>query len=242
MVTLVLMKRLLIIIFVALASKWSIGQGIFHYYTGLILPKKEAPVHTDRLIMDFYYNTWQELPQGIQVKPYSIGFNVSRIYDIPFGHSWAGIGIGWGFSSHNIHHNGEFVGIVDPNTGAQYTDLQPLPDNYEYSKNKISLNYVDVPFEFRLRTKGKEGKKRFRFYPGFRIGYRINIHTATIDNEGKFKTYNFPNAQPLQYGATLRTGIGIWNLYGYYSLTKVFQDGKGVDLQPFHLGISITVF
>lgn len=241
------MKALLSILFVATLYVNSYGQGIFHYYTGLILPDKDAPLRTDRLGLDLYYGSWLDMPEGIKYSPFSVGVNVFRIYDIPFGHSPFGIGIGYGLSSHNIHHNGSFVHFTDSISGKKMVDLVPNPDNYKPRKNKLSINYFEIPFELRFRTKRKlnkngEMKGPFRFYPGFKVGYLVNIHTSRKDNTGKYKEYNFANIEKIRYGATLRVGFGKMSIFGFYALNTLFKEDNPVGLQSFSVGVSFLTF
>ncbi len=242
------MRSLLIILLFASMSVQNLSaQGIFHYYTGLILPDKDAPMRTDRLGIDLYYNTWQEIPKGVKISPRSIGVNVFRIYDIPFGHSPIGIGIGYGLSSHNVHHDGQFVTGTDSISGIDFTKLVPYANKHNYTKNKISMNYFEIPFELRFRSKKKANKNGvmrgpFRFYPGFKIGYLANIHTARRNDLGRFKEYNFKAIDRIRYGATLRIGYGKFAFYGFYSLSKLFKNDTSSSLQPISIGISFLTF
>lgn len=241
------MKRFLLITILLISFKGVFAQGIFHYYTGLILPDKDAPLKADRFGVDLYYNSWLNLPPGIKTSPKSIGVNLFRIYDIPFGHSPFGCGFGFGLSSHNVHHNGSFVEQIDVNTGEIYTSLNKLPENYEYRKNKVSINYFEIPFELRFRTKKKfktnmNPRGPFRIYPGFKVGYLVNIHSSVKNNDGKYKYYNYAHLDKVRYGATLRIGYGRTSLYGFYSLTNLFKEGKGVELQSYAVGLSFMAF
>ncbi len=204
-------------------------------------------MRTDRLGVDLYYNSWMETPQGIKISPRSIGVNVFRIYDIPFGHSPIGIGIGYALSSHNVHHNGQFIMGVDSVSGNEFTRLEPYPSGYSYRKNKLSINYFEIPFELRFRSKKKPNKNGivrgpFRFYPGFKVGYLANIHTSRKNDQGKFKEYNFNVLDRFRYGATIRIGYGKFALYGFYSLNNLFKNKESTVLQPFSVGISFLTF
>jgi len=222
------------------------AQGIFHYFTGLFLQDSSSVVKTDRFGVDLYYNSWITSPKDINVRPNSIGFNVYRMYDITFGKSNFGIGLGYGLSSHNVHHNGSFNKILDT-LGNTFTQLTPFPDEYEYRKNKISINYFEIPFEFRFRTKRKEKtdgtvSSFFRFYVGFKAGYLVNIHTTLKNKQGKFKYYNYDNLDRFRYGATARIGYGRFSFYGFYALNDLFKDDKSTSLQSFALGLSFSGF
>ena len=86
---------------------------------------------------------------------------------------------------------------------------------------------------------------------GFKIGFLIHsgwrykgeeYRDIRNDTNGniKFKEHGVPNLEKIRYGATLRGGYGPFNLHIYYSLSKLFSDGQGIDLQPITFGISIN--
>ncbi len=231
--------RCLIIALLMIGSLSANAQGLFNYYTGLFLPNSGKPERHDRLVIDVMHANWQELPPGINVKPYSHGVQIFRLFDIPFGKSGLGMAIGPGISAYNIHFNGGYNEIVDMNSNETFSRFVPFQPTYEYRKHKLSLNFVDLGFEFRFRTKGD---RRFRFYPGFKGGWLFNIHIATVDTEGKYKGYNFSNLNRIRYGATLRIGWHRFMFTGYYALNGLFQENKGQDLRMWSAGMSLFLF
>jgi hypothetical protein len=194
----------------------------------------------DRIAIDFYTNRFTGLPKDIQQGDYSFGLGVYWYKDLPFGpKSRAAFAFGLGFSSINMHHNGAFS-TVDSLGINNFTTLQKLPDNLEVFKNKVSFNYVDVPLELRFRN--MSGKHKIRFYPGFKAGVLVNNHTKYRDNDIKIKIFDLPNRMMYQYGPTLRI---MWNkiaLYGFYSLTPLFEPNKGPQIYPISIGISWVRF
>lgn len=215
------------------------GQFNFaEMYQGWFPRKDSAPPVMHRLTVDLLFDRWLDDPAGISLEPYSIGVNVCRMIDIPFTKSF-GIGIGPGFSSQNFHHNGQFVTTQD-SLGNNFTILEPFPTSYFYKRNKISLNFVEVPFELRFRS---ASKPRFSFYPGFKFGYLFNAHTKTIDNTGKYKNYNVPNLNPFRYGISLRLGWGnAFHIYAFYQLSGMFEENKGTVVNPFSIGFTFYIF
>jgi len=151
-------------------------------------------------------------------------------------------------SSHNVHHNGYFSDSSVAGSANTYTNFYPNdPSAGKFRKNKISTNYFEIPFELRFRTKRKKNSAGnvvgpLRLYPGFKVGYLVNIHTSVKNQNGKFKEYNFPNAERFRYGATLRIGYGKIAFFGFYSLTNLFKADQGVGLQPFSVGVSFMTF
>ncbi|MDQ3191376.1 MAG: PorT family protein [Bacteroidota bacterium] len=193
------------------------------------------PVY-DRFILDLTIDNWLNVPNGVKTRIWSPGFSVSVFNDIKFRESAFGFAFGLGLSSHNVHHNGIFVETLETDTSSAFTSL--IPRTTPYKKNKLSANYIELPFEFRIRT---NGKNPFRFYPGVKVGYLFNIHKKVIDDTGKWKFYTFPNANPLRYVATARLGYGKINLTGSYGLNSIFRNNKGVELIPFSVGISLMM-
>lgn len=47
---------------------------------------------------------------------------------------------------------------------------------------------------------------------------------------------------PYRLAATARLGYGAWNLFAEYALTPLFNDGKGPELTPFTVGLTIIGF
>lgn len=194
----------------------------------------EPPVSQDRFILDFNNDMWLEHPDSISPRGYSLGIGSYIMYDYIIAKSPISFAWGYGFSSHNIHHDGVF--IEDTVDNKQYTRLLPLPENYAYSKNKVTSTYIEVPLELRFRTRGSTP---FKLYVGGRIGYLVNFHTKTKDDAGKRKIYGFENANSLRYGLTGRIGVGQINICGFYGLSTLFKEGEGDRIVPWSVGLSI---
>jgi len=192
---------------------------------------------SDRLFIEPVLNNWVDVPKDIEVRTYSLGFDASYLWDIRFGTSNFSFAPGIGFSSHNVHHNGSFEEIDSTNGG--YTDLKPFPSGYSYKKNKLSMNYLEVPLELRFRT---NGYSPFRLTAGVKVGVLLDAHTKTKDDDGTHKFKPLPNTLPYRYGVFGRIGYSWFSIVAFYSLTNVFEDGEGVELVPVSLGISITPF
>jgi hypothetical protein len=197
--------------------------------------KKREPV--DKVIIDLGYADWLARPQGIEVKPYSNSADINLYFDYPFGASPFGFAWGAGISSRALHINGSIVYRVDAQ-GNQFTAIEPI--NGKYRVNKLVLNYVTVPAEFRIRS---ARKPTFRLFLGGRAGYLIGSHTTYVDKDSKIKVYRIKNLDPFTYGLTARIGIGRIQLTGYYALNETFKKGKGEPgLTPYSIGINIVPF
>lgn len=191
-----------------------------------------APAGQDRFLLDFHNDLFLTLAPGMEIRPYSPGINASIMYDYPFGTSAISFAWGYGFSSFNIHHNGRFDRDVEEEG---FVKFYPYPDGYEYAKNKLSANFVEIPIELRLRTKGNN---KFKLYLGGKVGYLVNIHTKIIDEDGKRKYYQLPETSRLRYGATARIGMNRIALFGFYSFSPFLKENKGVELIPVTVGLT----
>jgi hypothetical protein len=238
-----MMKRLLVVLAI-ITPLFSMGQGLFSYFK--LTADDSRYERFDRIAVDFNFDNWDNMPDGIKPRFASLGVNAYFYKDIPFSrYSNTAFAFGIGISSHNVHSNGEIVYQLN-SAGQSYTALVPFPDGYNYKKNKLAVNYLEVPLELRFRTKYKRDetpyKLRFRCYPGFKAGYLLSSHRKLKDDNTKIKVYNVENLMQYRYGPTLRFTFHRVSLYGFYSLTPLFNSGRGEDMYQYSLGLSLMFF
>lgn len=202
-------------------------------YTGWFLPKNDSLPRMDRVILTANWQTLTSSPPGVKISPFSAGASVTRVFDMPFS-KHLGIGLGIGFSWHNIRHNGEFITEIRPDE-TSYTHWQPFAGNREYKINKLTLIFLDGVFQFRVRFGELYG---FRIYPGFKGGYLISDYRKYKDDDSKMKIYNTNHLMQYRYGPTVHISYGNFAVSGFYSLTPLFEKDKGVPTQVISLGIS----
>ena len=195
----------------------------------------EPPVSQDRFIVEFQTAAFLESVDGMEVRPWSPGVNAYIMYDYQLGKSPISFAWGYGFSSFNVHTNGNFVEDTLSNGFVRFMEF---PDNYSWKKNKLSVNFLEVPIEFRLRTRSE---LIFKLSAGGKIGYAVNIHTKTIDDDGKRKFYQVPELSKFRYGLTARIGIGRFSAYGFYGLSHFFKENRGVELTPVTVGMTFQL-
>lgn len=214
------------------------SQGLFKYFKWTAY--SDGPEKMDHVVIDVNHDRFQALPVGISQSYFSVGVDAYMFHDHPVNKkgtvAWA---LGLGYSGMNVHHNGQFIYEVQGSNTT--THLLPYPDGLKIYKNKISLNYVEVPFELRFRTMNKSIEERnvanFRFYVGFKGGVLVNSHTKYRDDETKVKVFDIENLLLYRYGPTLRIGFKKLSFHAFYSLTSIFETGKGPELYPFSIGL-----
>lgn len=210
--------------------------GIMRFYT-LYAPTETSAEKFDRFNTDFFYNSWLGDVNGVETKFYSIGNNLNLMFDIPFSKtSRFGIGIGLGYSHFSIRHDGQFN---FGNNNTEYTQLSQYTGTDKWI-NRTAFNFIEIPFEFRIRA--RKERPKFKFYPGFKVGYLAGMYHKWRIDDKKYKEFNFPDQQKLHYGPTLRIGINNIMLFGYYDLTVLFSNSNSNQLQLFSAGISIGWF
>jgi hypothetical protein len=58
----------------------------------------------------------------------------------------------------------------------------------------------------------------------------------------RVKFREIQNMERFSYGPTLRIGYRWIHVYGYYSLSKIFQKDKGPDLYPISVGLLLMPY
>lgn len=201
----------------------------------------------DRLIFELTHDNWSfdsddELVfvDDYSTRWYSRGISLYFMYDVVFGNSNFSFAPGLGFQSTNVFHNGRL--IVNDSTG--YTEFHELGDLEDFRKNKLNITYIDIPLELRFRTRPNARGSSFKIGLGFKGGIRVDSKTKikhAVDGDMKvFKEKRLANLNRFRYGPTFRIGYGVFNVVAYYSLTEVFEDGRGPSLIPFSVGISLN--
>lgn len=197
---------------------------------------------------DFTQNTWLNAPEGIETEFISGGLGISFLYEFNVISSHLGIAPGIGYSVAGVksnavieyQYNNDFTEIV-------YTDLKLYDDSSEIIKSKLSVSYMEIPLEIHLHLKPNERGKSFLIAPGFRAGLNVGDflklkYHQTNPGYDKTKYYNIENIESFRYGISLRLMYYKFGLYTYYQLNDLFEKGKGPEITPFAIGITVSPF
>ncbi|MBW7867682.1 MAG: PorT family protein [Brumimicrobium sp.] len=214
--------------------------GIGWFFSGFKAYEVEKLRKYDRLIIDLVYNDWHGDTKAFKSPWSSIGINAAFMFDIPFTQAnTVGMGIGIGISHYSNRTKWQFSrDFLNKATLASDFNASNMPKS-----NLYGANYIELPIEFRFKTKGIQ---HFKFFVGGKIGYRLNDYTKEVyRKDGKnypIKQYNFIDSNPLRYGITARIGIRNWALFGAYYFSPIFKRKESVQLYPFSIGISVSWF
>ena len=153
--------------------------------------------------------------------------------NISLAKSYVGLVSGMGLSFNNYRFENPYT--LDK--GQNMTlPIELDPDNL--SKTKLAISYLNVPLllEFQIPVNQHEG--RLFVNAGIIGGVKIGSHTKVKYGNNKEKDRSGFNLNSFNYAATARVGYKDVSIFAKYSLTPLFQTGKGPELTPFTIGIS----
>jgi len=192
-----------------------------------------------------YTDIMMKMPSGIDQRAINQGVTLLGTYNIPFGKSDFSFAIGLGLSSHNIFGNFYINSTPDSTT------FFKIPDSINYKKSKINVSYLEVPLEFRFKSKTKVSVA-----VGFKGGLMIasswkyigdgpistNNFTLNDTQKQRVKFWGIENLEQFTYGPTLRIGYKWFNVYGYYMISQMFTKNQGPDMYPISVGFVLMPF
>ena len=224
--------------------------------------KKRKPPKKEMVLINMNFDSWLNHPSTVSPKWFSSrGVDISLLYDYVIAKSNFSLAAGVGFNSHNVHMDAFPItyqvskesGIGQQESVYSYTHLDSdFFNGQNITVNKLSTNFIDIPMEFRYRSKPHKNGKRIAASLGFKLGWLVQSHTKTkVDQdyyyEGvnfgrKIKTYNIPNLTQFRYGVTARVGYANFYINLFYSLTPLFNKDTGTEATPLSVGIGFSPF
>jgi len=166
----------------------------------------------------------------------SLEFNFN-FYELNIGLSknYVGLVSGMGLSFNNYRFENDYT----LQKGSIRTEPVALDPN-NLAKTKLAVSYLNVPLllEFQIPVNNREG--RLFLSAGVVGGVKIGSHTKVKYGNDKEKDRSGFNINSFNYAATARVGYKDIALFAKYSLTPLFESGKGPGLTPFTIGISFT--
>ncbi|MGB1207230.1 MAG: porin family protein [Chitinophagales bacterium] len=145
-------------------------------------------------------------------------------------------GLGFDFSNYGFAQNV----MLEKNTNP--LAVTTLSDEVDLKKNKLHTIFLNVPLMINFET-NKNKSKSFRASAGVYAGVLLGGKTKQKNNEGDItKVKDDFNINRFRYGLTGQIGVGPINFFANYSLTPMFNDGLGDNLQPLTVGLSVIPF
>lgn len=187
-----------------------------------------------------FTDIWMNKPAGMKTRTINQGVNVFGTYNLPFGKSNFSFAIGVGITVHNLYWNYYFN-----ERATDSLQFSKTPDSISYKRSKLTMPYLEIPLEFRFKTKSK-----FAVSLGFKVGYMIYSHSKWVGDDYLWQSGNtlkasfkdIKNLEKFAYGPTFRVGYKWFHLNAYYSLSNIFTKGKGIDMYPVSVGFVLLPF
>ena len=113
---------------------------------------------------------------------------------------------------------------------------------YSYQKSKLMLASLRIPLMLEYQSNAKMKSNSFHVGAGAVGCVRMWSHTKNEINNSKTKNKGDFYVNPFIIQGMATVGWGIINLYGTYSFTEMFRNGKGPTAYPFEVGITLIGF
>lgn len=192
----------------------------------------------DQFYVGISYSNIQNAPQGFdQIKISSnVVFGFLRDFPLNKKRTWA-IAPGLGFRISNINHN---LLITENNSTTNYSILTS-----EFNKNKLILNYLELPLEIRWRNSTPESHKFWRIYSGVKLSYLIYDINKYEAFDTKIRSKQNSDLNKLQLGAYITAGWNTWNAFLYYGITPIFNEptinNETLKLNQLNIGLMFYI-
>lgn len=219
----------------------TIVLGLILLFTGDVFSQviSESAKRKVTIGMDLYTDIWQDVPADMSLRTINQGFNVFAMYNFQIGESnTTTFAVGLGLDNHNMYSDTRIENVT-----ADTIVFAPLEGNV-YQRSKINLTYISIPMELKFKFKND-----MKFGAGFKLQYLASSkdkYIGDVPNEevGRqmVKRKKINSLETYAYGFTLRVGYKAVNLFGYYQISDIFEKGKGPELYPISVGITLTPF
>jgi hypothetical protein len=232
---------------------FSIAAGATFAQTGETTRKTGRPDIPGTFVVELGINRGLEAPDDFSIGLWgSRTVNVYYQYDIRILKSRFSLVPGIGVSLERFKFkNFAVMGYDDTDS---LTLLSPVDAGYpRLKKSQLITNYVDLPIALKYSTNPEDPNRSFNIAAGGRIGYLYDSFSKLKYREDgeikQLKDKQAFNLNKIRYGVFLKVGVGNFNVFSYYNLTNLFEDGKGLsekgiyqDFNTFTVGLSLSSF
>ncbi len=183
-------------------------------------------------------NNFMDLNYGksvnFQFKPFEKDISIYKDY--------VNLVTGFGFECHQYELSNKIRLNPDSNYTYGTTDTS---STYSYKKNRLKTSFINVPVLIEFNSCSNP-KQSFHIAIGIIGGYKIGSKTKQVllqnNNEIKLIKRDDYNINPFRLNAHVSIGYHNLTIYGDYSLTSLFENGKGPKLYPFTIGLQLVTF
>jgi hypothetical protein len=227
-------------------SHWA---GVDIAINGFVNSKSSTDLSNDAFTTPEDVTQFMELEYA---KSWAFSINFAEWY-IPIQKHHFGLvtGLGTEWNNYELKHNiklnpkgGSFVNgnVNEFNEDYTWGEVDTVLD---YSKNRFKTWFINAPLLLVLNT-GNHKNKSFHLSAGAIFGFNLQTKMKykyrLSGDEKKEKDKQSFNTNPFRVSATVRGGVGWFNVFATYSLTPLFESGRGPELYPFTVGVTLLGF
>jgi hypothetical protein len=184
-------------------------------------------------------NMWMDLNSG---KAVSVGMNIMQ-YSIGLQKEKDNFGIvtglGWTINNYRFDTKNIMIRDDDGYTTYQVTDRT-------VDKNKLVTSFLTVPVLMELQLPAHQGHKDFFISAGVYGGFRLGSHTKVVYTDNgdreKEKGRDDYNINTFKYGLMARFGYKWIKLYAKCDFSPMFESGRGPEVYPWTVGVTLIQF
>lgn len=202
--------------------------------------ERDSLYREDQFYTSFTYNILIAMPKDVSQNKFSAGFTIGFLRDFPINEARTfSIAPGIGYALQNFNYN------LIVNGDGVIPEYELISDSTYYEKNKLSLNYIDIPIEFRWRNSTVESHKFWRVYTGVKFSYLVHSRSKFVGDGGKTLIINNDDLNKFRYSVYLAAGYNTWNLYVQYGLNPIFKqgsvNGNSIDMSSVNVGLMFYI-
>lgn len=190
---------------------------------------------------------WQNKPDSINTKGLSRTFNVYLMLDFPFKtNPKFSIALGPGIATDHVFLDNMTAGIKENSNKIVFRDRT---DTSTFEKYKIATAFLEAPIELRFTSNPGAHAKAVKVAVGVKVGTMLSAWAKGKDLQDrsgntvnefilKEKSKRFFNTTRISLAG--RIGYGHFTAFGSYSLTPLFKEGQGPDMNPMSIGLTFS--
>lgn len=194
-----------------------------------------------------YLSTRKSFGMIYEDRLFELDYSRSRTWNLNFIEknfkiirNYAGIVTGMGVSLNRYHFNERQTALIPD---ADITNMVLI--GAITRKHFLSSSYLTIPWLLEFNTHRNPGKS-FHIAGGLIGGYRLGSKSVRVveftDEKRRLVVRDDYNLAPFNLSTTVRFGLGNLNFFVTYTLTELFNKGKGPELFPVSAGVTLIGF
>ncbi|PSK94680.1 outer membrane protein with beta-barrel domain [Taibaiella chishuiensis] len=206
--------------------------------------KKVVKPSRDFVMIQLTYENWSGTPDNVKIGGIGRGFGAFLCYDFPISKSNFSFAAGIGINNSNIYFDNQLAILNSSSSSIKFQNVDTAANQDLYKKSKLSMTYLEAPFELRFFGDKENRNRGFKAAIGMHVGLLIGAHSKnknTVAGPAVVEKVNSKRyMQTWKFAPTARIGWGNFSVYGSYNLSPMFNNGEGPEVFPYSVGITIT--